>query len=211
MPAMAYTKFANYSPGLGEDGLPQLNDYATHNIDVGVDYSDSLTLAPRLTFDFGTGTALTTNSGGVGSVNQGTHIQCYRLCGAPEAVPAHLGRIAQLQPQCGVHRDLQFRGGIRRRERVDRRPLHDRLDGSASVSYVHGSPFSQGAAPLSSLTAGAQLRYAISTNAAAYASYTFGFFDQAYRSTLIPSSPLDFSPTRQGVRVGFSFWFDLLH
>jgi len=76
---------------------------------------------------------------------------------------------------------------------------------------VYGAAFNEGAAPLSSLIAGAQLRYAISSNSATFVSYTYGYFDQAYRSTLVPSSPLNFSPARHGVRVGFSFWFDLLH
>ena len=206
-----YTKFANYAPALGDDGLPELNDYATHNVDVGIDYSDSLTLAPKLTFDFGTGTALTTNSGGVGSVNQGTSFNVVGFASLQKqflrtwAASINYNRSVayiEISNSVGVYDAASASiGGL----------FTDRLDGSASVSYVHGSPFSQGAAPLSSLTAGAQMRYAISRNAAAYVSYTFGYFDQAYRSTLIPSSPLNFSPTRHGVRVGVTFWFDLLH
>ena len=206
-----YTKFSNYSVAVTEDAVPVLSDYAMHNIDVGLDYADSVTLAPRLTFEFGTGTALTTNTGGVGSVNAGAQFsvvghaalqkEFLRTWAASIRYNRSVAYI-ELTNSVGTYDSVSASiSGL----------FTDRLDASAGTTYVYGAPYTQGAAPLSSAMAGAELRFAISSHSATFISYTFGYFDQAYRSALIPSSPLNFSPTRHGVRVGFSFWFDLLH
>lgn len=184
-----------------------------HNLDVGLDYARALTIARRTTFSFGTGTNIVRGAG-VGGVGQ--------PLGESRTLVTVSG-FAALQREflrtwgasLNYTRGTSYFEGVNRFGIFDTASASvsglftDRLDAGASVSYTTGGLQFGTNERIANTSAGAQLRYALSSNVAAFAAYTYSHFDL----------PLQFQPIgldtafrrdRQGVRVGVSVFVDLL-
>ncbi|MBA2355197.1 MAG: hypothetical protein H0V80_11080 [Acidobacteria bacterium] len=205
------TRVATLDGGNADNGPIQVGEqrFGTHDIDVGVDYSRALTIARRTSFSFGTGSNITRRSG---QALGGPAPAVFNVTGFATLNRAFLrtwntglnyGRATSYVEgfnEFGVFDSASaFVGGL----------FTDRLDGSAGLQYVHGRLGGGGRDELSTLGAGAQLRYGISSNLAAFVSYTYARFGLPDNPQL-QASTLAFRPERQGVRVGLTLWLDLL-
>ncbi len=180
----------------------------THNIDAGVNYSRALTVARRTYFSFGTGSTILQQ--GVADADGDLGTTRFDVTGF-----ATLSRqfLRTWNTSLSYVRGIQYIEGYNDVGLFDTVSvgavglLSDRLDLSGGAAYSDGRASRGRGDRIATLSAGTQLRYAISQNVAAFVSYTYAWFD--IPPDRRPVSAPTFQPERQGVRVGLTLWLDL--
>jgi hypothetical protein len=181
-----------------------------HNIDVGLNYNRALSIAHRTSFSFGTGSNVTQSSGT--TVGQSTRTRVFVTGFAALRRDFLRTWTASLSYQRGTsYWEGYSTFGVFDGVSLSAGGLFtDRLDASVGVTYTNGSLGSTLSNRVSTISAGSQLRFALSRNVAMFAGYTFARFDTPPYG--LPDDVFQtYRPERQGVRFGLTFWTDLLH
>jgi opacity protein-like surface antigen len=181
-----------------------------HDIDVGMNYNRGFEVARRTTVSFGTGSSVMRTSGTLAGQ---TETRTFAFVTGN----ANLTRLFLRTWSSSVSyiRGVSYVAGLQGFALNDTVAANvaglftDRLDASAGVTYTSGAfGFSGGGERFQTASAGGQLRYGLSRNLATFVSYSYARFN--FPSSMLLPAGFPNAASRQGIRGGLTFWFDVL-